>query len=94
MYAGRVSTGIALPCLPVRGLIGVSVLPTSLSTQSRLRSHDGVTCWGSPPVAKWSMTLYVRGSITSTVLLWLFGTYTRGGSRRTAALRLPARSAA
>ena len=60
--------------LPVRGSIGVRLLPTSLSTQSVFRSHDGVTCCGSAPTAKCSTILKVCGSITSTVLLSLFGT--------------------
>ena len=67
-------TGTGLPWRPVRGSIGVRLLPRSLVTQSRLRSHDGVTCWGSAPVAKWSTILYVRWSITSTVSLFEFGT--------------------
>jgi hypothetical protein len=67
-------TGTCLPWRPVRGLIGVRVLPSSFVTQSVLRSHDGVTCWGSAPTAKWSMTLNVRWEMTSTVLDFALGT--------------------
>ena len=62
------------PFLPVAGSTFVTVFPTLLRTQSVLRSHDGVTCWGRRPTSKWSTILNVFGSITSTVLLLLLGT--------------------
>jgi hypothetical protein len=63
-----------LPGFAVLGSIGVSVLPRSFVTYSAFRSHAGTTCCGSAPTAKCSTILYVAGSITSTVLLMLFGT--------------------
>jgi hypothetical protein len=68
-----------LPGFPVRGSIGVRLLPWSLSTQSVLMSYDGVTCCGCAPVEKRRTTLNVFGSISITVSLSLFGTYTRYG---------------
>ncbi len=68
------STGIGFPGLPVCGSIGVTLFPTSFSTYRVFRSYEGVTCCGRLPTAKCSTTLRVAGSITSTVLLWLFGT--------------------
>src|SRR2546428_12117246 len=58
----------------------VRLLEPSLSTYRALISHAGAMWWGIAPTAKWSMTLNVRGSITSTVPPVLLGTYTRGGS--------------
>ena len=52
----------------------VRLLPLSLSTHSVFRSYEGVTCCGWRPTVKVSMTLYVAGSITVTVLLSVFGT--------------------
>ena len=43
-------TGTRRPGRLVRGSIGVRLLPVSLVTHSVRRSHDGVTCCGSPPV--------------------------------------------
>ena len=43
----RVGTGTGSPGRPVRGSIGVRLLPASLVTHSVRRSHDGVTCCGS-----------------------------------------------
>src|SRR5438477_12939632 len=88
------STSIGLPGRALRGSIGVRLLPSSLVTYSVRRSHEGVTCWGSAPTAKWATTVNVRCEITSTVLELLLGTYTSAGSPRTAGLSIPARSAA
>ena len=68
------STGSVSPFFAVAGSMRVTLLPTSLRTHSVRRSHEGVTCCGSFPTAKWSTTLKVRGSITSTVSLLLLGT--------------------
>jgi hypothetical protein len=68
------ATGRGLPGSPVRGSIGVSVLPLSLSTHSVRRSHDGVTCWGSVGTLKRRTTLNVAGSISSTALPSVSGT--------------------
>src|SRR5438309_2953786 len=65
---------------PVWTSITERLLEPSLSTYSALISHAGAMWWGIAPTAKWSMTLNVRGSITSTVPPVLLGTYTRGGS--------------
>ena len=40
-------------------------------------SHDGVMCWGSTPTCSVRITLKVFGSMTLTVPVSLFGTYTR-----------------
>ncbi len=68
------STGISAPGLPVRGSIGVRLLPELFVTYSVARSHAGTTCWGMRPTGKWSTTWYVAGSMTSTVLLSPLGT--------------------
>src|SRR6202011_5005105 len=65
---------------PVWMSMTVRLLDPSLSTYSALISHAGAMWWGTAPTAKWSITLNVNGSITSTVPAVLFGTYTRGGS--------------
>src|SRR3982074_2749794 len=65
---------------PVWTSMTVRLLEPSLSTYSALMSHAGAMWWGIAPTAKWSMTLNVSGSITSTVPPVLLGTYTRGGS--------------
>ena len=88
------ATGIGRPGRPVRGSIGVRLLPRSLVTYSVRRFHAGTTCWGSTPTGKLSITLNVRWEITSTVFDSLLGTYTSAGSRRTTGLSSPARSAA
>ena len=62
------------PFLPVAGSIAVRLLPLSFSTHSVFRSYDGVTCCGRRPTRIVSITLYVAGSITDTVLLSVFGT--------------------
>ena len=49
-----------------------------------------MTCWGSAPTAKWSITRNVFGSITSTVFESLFGTYTRGSANLAAPVSIPA----
>ena len=54
------SAAIGFPGRPVRGSIGVRLLERSLVTYSVRRSHEGVTCWGSAPTAKCSITLKVR----------------------------------
>src|SRR4051812_284011 len=81
---------MSAPRWPVAGSIGVRVSPRSLVTKSVFRSHDGATCWGSLPTAKWSMTAKVVGSITSTVLSSELGTHTRGRIAATVGLRSPA----
>ena len=81
-----------MPGWPVFGSIGVSELPSSLSTHSVFRLYDGVTCCGSAPTLNWRTILNVRWLISSTVLLSLFGTYTSAGSPRTVGLRSPAAS--
>ena len=60
-------TGIGVPGVPVRASIGVSESPRSFVTYSVFKSHDGTTCWGSLPTAKWFTIAPVLGSISSTV---------------------------
>ncbi len=72
LYGSSTETG--LPGLPVAGSMGTSALPVSLFTHSVFRSYDGTTCCGCPGTAKCSTIWKVFGSMTSTVLLLLFGT--------------------
>jgi hypothetical protein len=65
LYGSRTRT--RRPGRAVRGSIGVRLLPVSLVTQSVRRSHDGVMCCGSPPVAKCRTMRPVRWEITSTL---------------------------
>lgn len=57
-------------------------------------SQEGTTCWGWAPTGMVSMTLYVTGSMTDTVLEVVFGTYTRDGKSLTTGESLFGRSAA
>ena len=72
LYGSCTSTG--LPASPVAGSIGVSVWPRLLLTHRVFRSQEGTTCWGWTPTGIVSMTLYVFGSMTDTVLESVFGT--------------------
>ena len=74
--------------------MGVKLLPLSFVTYSVFRSHAGTTCCGSPPTAKCSTTRAVEGSMTSTVSLIEFGTYTSGRSFLTTSDNAFGRSAA
>ena len=56
------------------GSIGTSALPMSLFTHSVFKSYEGTTCCGCAGTAKCSTIAPVDGSMTSTVLLSLFGT--------------------
>lgn len=87
-------TSTVLPALPVLGSMGVRVLPRSLLTQSVFMSQEGTTCWGWAPTLIVSMTSYVFGSITETVLELVLGTYTRDGKSLTTGESLFGRSAA
>src|SRR3954469_148160 len=78
------STRTERPGLPVRGSIGVSMLPLLSLTHSVLRSHEGTTCCGCAGTGKLLTTLNVRGSRTSTELLPRLGTYTSGRAVRAA----------
>src|SRR5882757_456145 len=72
LYGSCTSTG--LPAFPVLGSIGVRVLPRSLLTHNVFKSQEGTTCWGWVPTGMVSMTRYVFGSITETVLELVLGT--------------------
>src|SRR5215468_4840861 len=77
------SIGMSVPGLPLRGSIGVSVLPLLLFTYSVCMSQDGTTCCGSAFTGNWSITAIEFGSMTLTVFDIEFGTYTRVGMSRT-----------
>src|SRR3954470_1529541 len=87
-------TGTGRPGRPLRGSIGVRLLPRSLVTHSVRRSHEGVTCCGCSPVAKCLTMRPLRWSISSTVFDPELGTYTRGGSCAATRAISPERSAA
>src|ERR1700746_2111979 len=87
LYGSATATGE--PARPVRGSMGVSLPPTVLFTHSTEPSQDGVTWLGPIPTSNVVMTRWVRGSISVTVLLRLFGTYTRTLSRAQRGFILP-----
>src|SRR4051794_7739756 len=68
------ATGIVRPNFPVLGLIVVTLLPSSFSTYKVFRSHDGTTCCGSAPTECVTITRWVVGLMTLTVLESEFGT--------------------
>ena len=64
---------------PEAGSIGVMESPASLLTHSVLRSCQSTTCSGERPTRNLQITVYVAGSMTSTVPSTWFGTSTGVG---------------